>query len=90
MYKIKFLQLQKYSEIIACFEKLTSKISKREFIIVMYTQYPEKIGTPKYLRKYKFYKKVFQIRYRVQNDLFTDFISTLILSGVANVRLSSH
>jgi len=30
--------------------------------INLYTGCPKKVGTPKYLRKYKFYRKVFQTK----------------------------
>jgi len=35
---------------------------KYVYDMYMYTGCPKKVGTPKYLGKYKFYRKVFQTR----------------------------
>jgi len=39
--------------------------------------YIKKVGTPEYLGKYKFYRKVLDKKVRIQKDLFTDFIFDL-------------
>ena len=45
----------------------------------------QKIGTPEYLGKYKFFRNVSGKNYRVQKDLFTDLLINLILDGIAKV-----
>jgi len=53
----------------------------------MYAECPNKVGTPKYLEKYKFLQKsVSDESYMVQKYLFTDPIS-LTLGCVARSRL---
>jgi len=58
-------------------------------LFLFYTECPECFGTAKYLGKYTFLRKIFQIKDRIQSDVFSD-VNNLILSCIIKVRSKLH